>query len=141
MKIPKGKFWAMRIAHQRVFKITSCTPKVPKPIYEARRNELRALCISVMKEPLPSKKDTGNEQQQYQFSVYISHKLSQFDKRKRALAEKRISDIVFDIEMSEFSQNTNSASNINHYMEGNYQPNGSIPMVNGSGHFMTMIQQ
>ena len=121
--------------------ITSCTPKVSKRIYEARRNELIASCINVMKEPLHSTKDTGNEQQQCQFSLYISHKLSQFDKKKRALAEKRINDIIFDIEMSEFSQNTNAASNINHFVEGNYQPNGSMPMINGSGHFMTMIQQ
>ena len=34
------------------------------------------------------------------FSLYVEEKLSQLDKRHRRIAEKRISDILFEIEMS-----------------------------------------
>ena len=34
------------------------------------------------------------------FSRYVEKKLSQLDKRDRRIAEKRISDILFEIEMS-----------------------------------------
>lgn len=35
------------------------------------------------------------------FAVYVDEKLSQLNKRDRRLAEKRISDVLFDIEMAE----------------------------------------
>ena len=34
------------------------------------------------------------------FSLYVEEKLSQLDKRHRRVAEKRISDVLFEIEMS-----------------------------------------
>ena len=34
------------------------------------------------------------------FSLYVEEKLNNFDKRKRAIAEKRTTDVIFDVEMS-----------------------------------------
>ena len=64
-------------------------------------------CVQVFKQPLPE----PEPKRQCSFSVYILEKLAFFDRRTRMLAEKRISDIIFEIEMSNYQalqQNWNS---------------------------------
>lgn len=60
------------------------------------REELLSTCVQVLKQPLPE----PEPKRQCSFSLYISEKLASFDRRTRIIAEKRISDIIFDIEMS-----------------------------------------
>ena len=60
-----------------------------------------------LKQPLPE----PEPKRQCSFSLCISEKLASFDRRTRMLAEKRISDIIFEIEMSNdqvLRQNWNS---------------------------------
>ena len=59
------------------------------------RNELLSTRVKVLKEPLPE----PQAKQQFPFSLYIAEKLSGFDKRSRMIAEKRINDVIFEIEM------------------------------------------
>ena len=71
------------------------------------REELLSTCVQVLKQPLPE----PEPKRQCSFSLYISEKLASFDRRTRMLAEKRISDIIFEIEMSNdqaLQQNWNS---------------------------------
>ena len=49
------------------------------------------------KAPLPNESATTKMST---FSLYVEEKLSRFDKRHRRVAEKRISDILFEIRMS-----------------------------------------
>eukprot|EP00112_Aurelia_sp_Birch-Aquarium-sp1_P024659 Seg788.15 transcript_id=Seg788.15/GoldUCD/mRNA.D3Y31 product="hypothetical protein" protein_id=Seg788.15/GoldUCD/D3Y31 len=71
------------------------TPKISKKAYETKKSELLSTCISVLKEPVSK----PAEKEQCHFSMHIAQKLAQFDRRKRAIAEKRINDIVFELEM------------------------------------------
>ena len=49
------------------------------------------------------------------FSLYVSEKLTQFDKRSRTIAENRISNILFDLEMNSIPPvPINSPPPINH---------------------------
>ena len=71
------------------------------------REELLSTCVQVLKQPLPE----PEPKRQCSFSLYISEKLASLDRRTRMLAEKRISDIIFEIEMSNdqaVQQNWNS---------------------------------
>ena len=71
------------------------------------REELLSTWVQVLKQPLPE----PEPKRQCSFSLYISEKLASFDRRTRMLAEKRISDIIFEIEMSNdqaLQQNWNS---------------------------------
>ena len=71
------------------------------------REELLSTCVQVLKQPLPE----PEPKRQCSFSLYISEKLASLDRRTRMLAEKRISDIIFEIEMNNdqaVQQNWNS---------------------------------
>ena len=72
------------------------------------------------------------------FADYIGEKLSTLNKRQRTIAEKRISDVLFELEMSTDSDTFNgikrtanhfqsSYGNFNHYAMGNQH---SYPMGN-----------
>ena len=57
-----------------------------------------SICINVLKEPAPSQQTASI---QCPFSLYVAEKLSQFDRVTRMVAEKRITDILFELEMKE----------------------------------------
>ena len=59
-----------------------------------QKQELLSTCIKVLKEPIEQKATVCH------FSNFVAEKLSQMDKRTRAIAEKRIYDILFEIEMN-----------------------------------------
>ena len=69
---------------------------------------------------------------QCQFSLYVAEKLSKFSKRTRAIAEKRISDMLFELEMGEES------------IHDEYSINGDMgrvgSQINGQYSFLTMLQ-
>ena len=52
-----------------------------------------AKCIDVLDRP----KDAGDP-----FALYVSEQLKNLDKRRRLLAEKRINDILFELQFEEF---------------------------------------
>ena len=72
--------------------------KSKKNELEIKRQELLSTCINVLKEPASSQQTAPI---QCPFSLYVAEKLSQFDRVTRMVAEKRISDILFELEMKE----------------------------------------
>ena len=72
--------------------ILEATPRISKKArksMEARKENFLSTCVKVLREttcPQPQK--------------YVSEKLETFDRRSRMIAEKRISDILFEIEMN-----------------------------------------
>ena len=81
--------------------ILEATPRISKKArksMEARKENFLSTCVEVLREttcpqPVPIK-------EQCSFSKYVSEKLETFDRRSRMIAEKRISDILFEIEMN-----------------------------------------
>ncbi|CAB3993455.1 Hypothetical predicted protein [Paramuricea clavata] len=74
--------------------------KSKKNDLEMKRQELLSTCINVLKEPAPSQQAAPI---QCPFSLYVAEKRSQFDRMTRMVAEKRISDVLFELEMKENS--------------------------------------
>lgn len=74
------------------------------------RNELLSTCVQVLKEPLPFPTPEPQAKRQCPFSLYIAEKLSGFDKCSRMIAEKRISDIIFEMEMGIVNANEQQQS-------------------------------
>ena len=66
---------------------------------KSSKTELISTCIQVLKEPSYAQAEVT----QCHFSKYVSEKLASFDKRTRLIAEKRISDILFELEMNDQS--------------------------------------
>ena len=81
--------------------ILEATPRISKKArksMEARKENFLSTCVEVLRDttcpqPVPIKK-------QCSFSKYVSEKLETFDRRSRMIAEKRIRDILFEIEMN-----------------------------------------
>ena len=80
------------------------------------------------------------------FSLYVEEKLNNFDKRKRAIAEKRITDVIFDIEMSsEMNMYTVNSSSVQprtsnaaqNFQSQYYDMSGNLGPNNGS--FVSML--
>ena len=65
---------------------------------EDRREMLLTSCIDALKNPTVSA--TPSEPACH-FSLYIAQKVKSFTRRKRAIAEKKICDILFELEMQE----------------------------------------
>ena len=61
-----------------------------KKSLDTKKEEFLTTCIQVLQEPIQPKAET---QPQCPFALYIARKLSGLDRRSRAIAEKRISDI------------------------------------------------
>lgn len=89
------------------------------------RKELLSTCIQVLKEPMPQPQSQSSP-----FSLYVAEKLSHLDRRNRMIAEKRISDILFEIEMN--------AEQSGSFQQSNWQTSESP--VAPSGTYMNMVQ-
>ena len=106
------------------------TPKInTKRSTEAKKQELLTNCIDVLQQPISKPK----EKEECHFASYIAQKLDFFDKRIRAIAEKRITDVIFDLEI-------NGCYNNNENIQGNLY-GGFMMQNNQGGSFMNMIQQ
>ena len=88
----------------------------------SKKHEVLERCLNVLKEPLQPQ-----EKRQCHFSMYIAEKLANFDRRTRMIAEKRINDIIFELEMGDHS----SQSSLHHV---------SNSMQGGQGTYMGMLQ-
>ena len=94
----------------KVTKENQVTDQKPTPTKPSKRKAEKELmtkkqevldrCLNVLKEPLPS----PQVKKQCHFSLYVAEKLANFDKRTRIIAEKRISDILFELELGGHSQ-------------------------------------
>lgn len=77
--------------------------KLPKRRTEqeltSKKHALLDRCLHVLKEPMQSE-----DKKQCHFSLYIAEKLASFDRRTRLVAEKRINDIIFELEMGDHSK-------------------------------------
>ena len=66
---------------------------------EARKENFLSTCVEVLRETTRPQPQPVLIKEQCSFSKYVSEKLVTFDRRSRTIAEKRISDILFEIEM------------------------------------------
>ena len=106
--------------------ILEATPRISKKArksMEARKENFLSTCVKVLREttcpqPVPIK-------EQCSFSKYVSEKLETFDRRSRMIAEKRISDILFEIEMN--SHDTTS------------QVQEHVPQGHSAGTYMSLL--
>ena len=73
---------------------------------EARKKNFLSTCVEVLRETTRPQPQPVLVKEQCSFSKYVSEKLATFDRRSRMIAEKRISDILFETEMN--SHNTMS---------------------------------
>ena len=104
--------------------------KENKKSIEVRKQELLETCINVLKEPI------AKPVEQCHFSLYVAEKLQKFDRKTRMVAEKRITDILFDLEVN-VASNQILSQNINAM---NNEFSGDIT-GNGQYSYMTMLQQ
>ena len=81
---------------------TTPRAKLPKRKTEqeltSKKHALLDRCLHVLQEPMQS------QEKQCHFSMHIAEKLASFDRRTRLIAEKRINDIIFELEMGDHSQ-------------------------------------
>ena len=86
--------------------------KMKKRKLENTKAELLTSCLSVLKAPAPASVPEINH-----FAFHIAAKLDGMSKGQRILAEKRINDVLFQIEYEELMQNSgniiNNAANAN----------------------------
>ena len=108
--------------------------KENKKAMECKKQELLETCINVLKEPM------SRPTQQCHFSHYVSEKLQKFDRRTRVIAEKRITDILFDLEIDGASKQILSTNMdlINNEYNYSYSVDSSS---NRQFSYMTMLQQ
>ena len=71
---------------------------------DARKENFLSTWVEVLRETTRPQLQSVPIKEQCLFSKYFSEKLATFDRRSRMIAEKRISDILFEIEMN--SHNT-----------------------------------
>ena len=91
------------------------TPGLKKKAIDERKTELLSKCTeAITKKPVESA-----------FALYVDEKLSQLGKRDRGIAEKRISDILFEVEMQ-----SDREEPVNRYMMYGSYGNNSYRNVN-----------
>ena len=118
-------------------KSQNSAPKLKKAAMEEKKVELMNTCIAALKVP-------EKQPEQCHFSLFISEKLRSFDHRARVLAEKRISDVIFDIEMNGSNMQMPTATNNSYAASVNqtqYPPNqnqyGHTSMEMSTGSYLT----
>lgn len=93
--------------HSRSAQRQASTPKLKKGAVAEKKVELMNTCIAALKEPA----NPAKQPNQCHFALFITEKLHSFDHRARVLAEKRISDVIFDIEMNGINMQMTGATN------------------------------
>ena len=72
-------------------------PAVLRAQTEEKKREFMSTCIEALKEPIT------NSDHQCSFSMYFAEKLKALDRRSRIIAEKRITDIFFELEKNDIN--------------------------------------
>ena len=97
------------------------TPGLKKKAIDERKIELLSKCTeAITKKPVESADSKHSA-----FALYVDEKLSQLGKRDRGIAEKRISDILFEVEMQ-----SDREEPVNRYMMYGSYGNNSYRNVN-----------
>ena len=100
--------------------------KKSKSQMESTKQELWKECIRVLKkpeEPIPSR-DVSQR-----FGSYVAEKLAGFDAKTRAIAEKRIADVLFELEcVPNVSADTPGISSFNQSGTFDYTGSSSAPI-------------
>ena len=73
------------------------TPLPKKKTIAERKLELLSKCTEAITKPVESRLDESRKHSA--FAIYIDERLSKLDVRERRIAEKRISDVLFEVEM------------------------------------------
>ena len=79
--------------------LTNVKSSKKKPRLDDTKNKLLSTCIEVLKTPVSSYAEKREEV--CHFSMRVAEKLRGFSKFKRAIAEKRINDVLFDLEIED----------------------------------------
>ena len=93
---------------------------------EARKENFLSNCVEVLRETTRPQSQPVPIKEQCSFSKCVSEKLVTFDQMSRMIAEKRISDILFEIEMK--SHNTMS------------QVQEPVPQGHSTGTYMSLLR-
>ena len=104
------------------------TPGLKKKTIAERKIELLSKCTeAITKKPVESA-----------FALYVDEKLSQLGKRDRRIAEKRISDVLFEVEMqSEREEPVNRQMMYGSYGNNSYRNVNTTPLQGQS--YMEML--
>ena len=112
---------------------TPLSQKSNRSSLEAKKHELMTTCINVLKEPALNSKEEDH------FALYIGQKLNDFDPKTRAVAEKRITDIIFDLEINSFNQ----YPQMSHASQGNFSNHAytnAMGLQQNTGEYLSMLQ-
>lgn len=134
---------------------SSMSARQTKRNMEQKKFEFLSTAVNALKEPtVKTDANETNKSAPCHFSLYVSEKLSQFDKRTRALAEKKISDIIFELEFNSSSALTNmmipssnqghnfgSANNVSPAMAVSFNEVQNNMMQNANGSYLAMLQR
>ena len=90
--------------------------RVKKRKLEEMKNELLTSCINVLKELQVAPTAEPKEETDH-FVFDIAGKLKFMSRQQRILAEKRINDVIFEIEMGEFQQPSSTRNSFNNVAE------------------------
>ena len=99
--------------------------KQRKKAVELKRGEVLSQCLNVSKEP-------EKEEKKSSFALYVAEKLEMFSPRNRAIAEKKITDVLFAAEMDMLEPMAVS--------EHTAPQHAYIPGHNSQQTFMSMLQ-
>ena len=102
--------------------------EVAKRCLESSKTKLISTCIQVFKEPSNAQEGVT----QWHFPKYVSETLASFDRRTRLIAENRISDILFELEMNDQSHQIMGQSHFTHSPPG---ASGFLSMLQDSQHY------
>ena len=110
------------------------TPGLKKKTIAERKIELLSKCTeAITKKPVESADSKHSA-----FALYVDEKLSQLGKRDRRIAEKRISDVLFEVEMqSEREEPVNRQMMYGSYGNNSYRNVNTTPLQGQS--YMEML--
>ena len=116
MASPKNK--KKTIAERKLDLLSKCTDAITSNATKAVPEKVQKPQISV-------------------FATYVDEKLSQLSKRDRRIAEKRISDILFEIEMGAEAQRAQQDLGIGYFLSSTQQP-GMPRRVGNHGNYVSL---
>lgn len=103
------------------------TQVLGEPVTQMKREPTTQVHMEPVRQFIRETVPQSNTKSQCAFSLYVAERLRNFDRRTRMIAEKRINDILFELEMS----------NEDHEFQQNWQATESSQATNGIGHMNT----
>ena len=111
------------------------TPGLKKKTIAERKLDLLSKCTEAITKPAEPRPDSKHST----FALYIDERLSKLGMRERRIAEKRISDVLFEVEMqSEREEPVNRQMMHGNYGNNSYRNISTTPPVQGQS-YMEML--